>query len=92
MFKKQPTSHCSMKISNKVANYFGWVGASLILVAYALVSFAMLSSDSVAFQLLNFFGALGFIVMGHVRKVWPTLALNVIWAIVAVMALYHILI
>jgi len=70
-----------------IANIFGWYGTSAILLAYALVSFSMLKSTDLSYQILNLSGALGLIVLGVIDRVYQAVTLNVVWAIVACVAL-----
>lgn len=63
----------------------GWTGAVLVLLAYVLVSTGRLEGRSVAFQLLNLVGALGFIVNTGWHGAIPSMALNIVWS---AMALY----
>ena len=65
----------------------GWYGMAAILLAYVLVSFKVIASDSVTFQLLNLTGALGVAVISLRQKAKQPAALNIIWAIVAAVAL-----
>lgn len=69
----------------------GWYGAAAILVAYALVSFQVITGDSLLFQLLNLTGALGIIVISLYKKVYQTVALNIVWIVVALVAIAAIL-
>lgn len=63
-----------------------------ILLAYVLVSFSVIKSDSVAFQLLNLTGALGIAVISLRQKATQPAALNLIWAVVAAVALIKLVI
>jgi hypothetical protein len=57
----------------------GWVGAALILGAYALISSGRLSSDSLTYHLMNMFGAAGFVVNSGWNGALPSAAMNVVW-------------
>ena len=65
----------------------GWAGAAALLLAYGLVSSGRLSGRSVAFQLLNLFGAVGLLANGIWHGAWPSAALNAIWLVIGVHAL-----
>ena len=65
----------------------GWYGAAAIVLAYLLLSFSVLSSDSLAFQLLNLTGAVGILAISLIKKLYQTAVLNIIWAIVAAVAI-----
>lgn len=75
-----------------VAEIAGWYGASAILTAYALASFSILSNHDLIFQLLNLTGALGVIIIAAYKKVAQSIVLNVVWSVVAVIAIIEIII
>jgi hypothetical protein len=68
----------------------GWIGAVLILVAYALLSMGKLSGKSVSYQVMNVVGALGFVLNSGYNGAIPSAALNVIWVGIGVFALTKI--
>jgi len=74
------------------AEIAGWYGAGAILAAYALVSFEILDSDGLLFQLLNLTGAIGIIVIASYKKVAQSIVLNVVWSIVAIIAIVNMFI
>jgi len=82
------------KISTKqlLAETAGWYGTVAILSAYILVSFNVISGNSVPFQLLNLTGALGIIAIASYKKVTQSIVLNIFWGIVAVVAIVKILV
>jgi hypothetical protein len=65
----------------------GWIGAGLILGAYALVSTGRIEARSVSFQLMNLLGAAGFVVNSGFHGAWPSTILNVIWIGIAAVSL-----
>jgi hypothetical protein len=68
----------------------GWTGALLILLAYVLVTIGRLTGQSLAFQWMNLFGAAGFIINGWWHGALPSTALNVVWMLIAAMALWRL--
>ena len=68
----------------------GWVGATLILLAYLLLSAGRLTGQSLSYQLMNVFGATGFIINGWWHGALPSTALNVIWMLIAGVALWRL--
>ena len=70
---------------------FGWYGAAAILSAYALVSFGALQTDNILFQLLNLTGALGIVIVSLTKQAYQPAVLNVVWAVIALIALVSIL-
>lgn len=57
----------------------GWIGATLIIAAYALLSAGKLTGDSRTYHLMNIFGAIGFVVNSGWNGALPSAALNVVW-------------
>ena len=68
----------------------GWVGASLILLGYLLISTGKLTGQSVAYQVINVVGAAGFIVNGWWHGAVPSAALNVVWMLIGGVTLWRI--
>jgi len=68
----------------------GWIGAGLILGAYALLTAGRLDAKSYAYQGMNVVGALGFIANGWWHGAMPSAVLNVIWAGIGMVALWQI--
>ena len=69
----------------------GWVGMALILAAFALNSFAYLSTASIYYQLINLFGATGLIITSYIRRSFSVLVLNLCWLIIALIGIIKIL-
>ncbi|HEX9946494.1 MAG TPA: hypothetical protein VGA98_03045 [Allosphingosinicella sp.] len=69
----------------------GWVGALLILLAYALLSLGRLTGQSALYQGINVVGAAGFIVNGWWHGAIPSASLNVVWMLIGGFALLRIL-
>lgn len=69
----------------------GWIGAFLVIAAYFLVSTKKLSPTSTTYQLMNLLGALGVGVNVLVQKAYPSLAIQIVWGLIALFALYKIL-
>lgn len=67
----------------------GWAGALLILLAYVFVTVGRLTGQSLAFQWMNLLGAAGFIVNGWWHRALPSTALNVVWMLIAAVALWR---
>jgi hypothetical protein len=69
------------------AEVVGWIGAALILGAYAMLTAGRLEAKSVPYQAMNVVGALGFIVNSGWNGAIPSAALNVVWAGIGVAAI-----
>jgi hypothetical protein len=65
----------------------GWIGAFVLLTAYFLVSLRRLAGNGVLFQLLNVAGSAGVAVASIAGRVWPSVALNVVWIGIGVVIL-----
>ena len=65
-----------MKLFIEIA---GWLGATLIVGAYALLSAGKVRGDSLTYQVMNIVGAAGFVVNSGWNGAFPSAALNVVW-------------
>lgn len=65
----------------------GWYGAAAVLLAYTLVSFNIISSHSWTYQLLNFTGAVGVLIISYMKRAKQPALLNFVWAVTALVAL-----
>jgi len=74
----------------KLQNIIGWYGVLAILLAYILLSFKLISSQGVIYQLLNLTGALGIVVEALSKRDAQPAALNIVWAVVAAIALIRL--
>lgn len=70
----------------------GWYGAVAVLLAYALVSFKVIPASGYIYQLLNLTGAVGIVVISLVKKAKQPASLNVVWAIIAFIAIISLII
>ena len=75
-----------------IKNLAGWYGVMAILLAYTLLSFKALNSDSLPYQLLNLTGALGIMYEAYYKKDTQPVVLNIVWAVVALVAIFRIVI
>lgn len=57
----------------------GWLAALLILLAYVLISAGKIEARSMTYQLLNIFGAAGFVANSGWNGAIPSAALNIVW-------------
>ena len=70
----------------------GWYGTCAIVVSYALISFGFLLSSSFLYQALNITGALGIVYISFKKKAYQPGVLNLVWAIIALVAIFRLLI
>jgi hypothetical protein len=75
-----------------VDEIIGWYGAVAIVLAYALLSFGAIAPTDLVYQVLNGTGALGIVYISLKKKAYQPGVLNVIWAIIATLAIIKILV
>ena len=68
----------------------GWAGMLVIVWAYYMVSVQKWAPTAKVFQLLNLVGSIGVGVNVFYQKAWPALALEIIWAGIAVRSLIRV--
>jgi len=76
-----------MQLSLMLIDILGWIGAILLLLAYALVSNRKLAGDSVRFQLLNLSGGLLLAANSAYHGALPSVAVNAVWIVIGLAAL-----
>jgi len=77
---------------NFIDEVIGWYGMAAILSAYLLVSFEYLSASGIFYQVLNFTGAGGVAYISFKKNAKQPAVLNVIWAIIALVAIIRVII
>ncbi|MBI4167648.1 MAG: hypothetical protein HY515_01690 [Candidatus Aenigmarchaeota archaeon] len=78
------------KIKNSLG-LIGWYGAFAIVLAYSLISFSLVKSDNILYQLLNLTGAISLLAETMSKKDYQPAAINVVWIIISILALVKIL-
>jgi len=76
----------------KITEALGWYGVVAVVSAYAALSLGLLTSDSLLFQGLNLTGAIGIVIDAVEDKNTQPAVLNIIWAIIAIVAIVRIII
>ena len=71
-------------------NVLGWIGAFLLLLAYALVSFKKLEPDSQTYQWLNITASVLLLVNTIYYGAYPSSFVNGVWTIIAFFAILTI--
>jgi hypothetical protein len=74
-----------------IVEIVGWAGATLILLAYLMLSAGKLTGQSIVYQGMNVVGAAGFIINGWWHGALPSAALNVLWLMIGTLASIRIL-
>lgn len=72
-----------------IFDIFGWVGMLLVLIAYFLLSLEKIP-NGILYQVLNFLAALFMAIGLFPKNAWFSFTLQVIWGIVAIIALIKI--
>ncbi|MGD2166100.1 MAG: hypothetical protein PVH50_11305 [Anaerolineae bacterium] len=72
------------------SDILGWVGAALLLGAYALVSTGELEGDSIAYQLLNLLGSALLIANSAYYGAYPSVGVNVLWIGIAAVSIVRV--
>ena len=70
----------------------GWYWTISIVLAYALLSFEIISSNNIIYQGLNGTGAIGIVYISFKKKAYQPGVLNIIWAIIALISIVKIFI
>lgn len=60
-------------------NVVGWIGAALLVGAYALLTAGRMSGTGTSFQLMNVVGGLFLMLNTAYYGAWPSAALNAVW-------------
>ncbi len=68
-------------------NAMGWVGAAVLLLGYAMVSFKKATGDSTAYQLLNIVGSILLAANTIAYGAYPSTFVNMIWIAIAVFSM-----
>lgn len=68
----------------------GWIGTLLILAAYIYVSSGRIDGKSPAYQWMNIVGAVGLTINSAWHSALPSVALNAIWLLIGLVALWNI--
>ena len=71
-------------------NVLGWIGALLLLLAYALVSFKKLQADSQTYQWLNITASVLLLINTIYYGAYPSSFVNATWTVIAFFAILTI--
>ncbi len=74
-----------------VSEIIGWRGAFAIIIAYILASFNIISVNTLTYQILNMAGAFGIVYISFKKNAYQPAILNIIWAIIAIIAITKLL-
>ncbi len=68
---------------NKLINFIGWLSALLIIIAYFLLSFQVISFKDTTYNLLNLIGGCGLAYRVYLDRNWSNFALEVVFILIA---------
>ncbi|HEX8755786.1 MAG TPA: hypothetical protein VF745_05580 [Steroidobacteraceae bacterium] len=80
-----------MTTAEAVIEVLGWLGAALLVVAYAIVSSGRVDGRSKLYQSLNITASVLLGVNTAWHHAWPSAVVNVIWVVIAAVALMPVL-
>ncbi len=66
---------------------FGYIGAILIIVGFAMLSMERMGPKDMTYLLLNLFGGIGIVITALHRKDYPSGVLNVVFSLIALVSL-----
>jgi membrane-bound ClpP family serine protease len=75
----------------KPIDLFGYVGAVLIIVGFALLSLEKVGPHDALYLVLNLFGGIGIVITAFTRKDYPSGVLNVVFSAIALISLIALL-
>ncbi len=67
----------------------GWIGSVLIVGSYFLNMQGKLDSKDIRYILANLFGGICFIINTYAHDAYPSVAVNIIWVIIAIFAIFR---
>jgi hypothetical protein len=69
----------------------GWYGTIAIVGSYALSSFGFVKPSDLFYQILNFTGAIGIVIISFYKKAYQPGVLNLVWTVIALVAIVRAL-
>ena len=76
----------------RILEIIGWYGTIAIVTSYALLSFSVLESTSLIYQILNLTGSMGIIAISFYKKDYQPGVLNIIWLVIALVSIFRTLV
>lgn len=74
-----------------LVDILGWLGAAMLLVAYALVSARKVQGDSAPYQLLNAVGSIFLMLNTAYYGAYPSTFVNLVWLVIAAYTLKKVM-
>ena len=72
---------------NTLVEILGWIGSVLIVGSYALNITGRLAATSKRYVLANIMGGLFFVVNTYFHHAYPSMFVNIVWVIIAIVML-----
>jgi hypothetical protein len=72
---------------NTLVEILGWIGSVLIVGSYALNITGRLAATNKLYVLANIVGGLFFVVNTYFHQAYPSMMVNIIWVIIAIIML-----
>jgi len=72
---------------NILVEILGWIGSVLIVGSYALNITGRLAATSKLYVLANIIGGLFFVINTYYHQAYPSMMVNIIWVIIAIVML-----
>ncbi|MBI4691914.1 MAG: hypothetical protein HY773_00490 [Candidatus Terrybacteria bacterium] len=79
-------------MKNKITEILGWYGVVAIVAAYIMVTFSFIKPTDLLYLILNGTGAVGIVADAFNDKNYQPVVLNLIWAVVAIVAIIKLII
>jgi len=76
-----------MNITELIIEIIGWTGSGLILAAYILNMQHKILASSPFYIWANLMGGLCFVINTYYHHAFPSMALNIVWVLIAVFSL-----
>ena len=77
---------------SNLAEIIGWFGAIAILIDYALLSFGILTSESVIYHVIFMIGCIGLAIVTYRHKAFQSVTVNTIFTLLALLAIIRLVI
>lgn len=77
-------------IPQLLIDLMGWLGGVVLLIAFGLNSMGRISAQSKVYQYMNLFAGITLIFNTYYYGAYPATFVNVVWVIIALIALWNI--
>lgn len=71
-----------------IIEIIGWLGSTLVVLAYALNMYKKLEADSLTYYLFNIIGSGCLIINTFYHNAIPSAVVNIIWVLIALFAMF----